>query len=184
MAEARDIEFRDAEARIAESATTSLAGLPPGQEPGELQGEKMVLNVGPSHPATHGVLRIVLELDGEIITGARPEVGYLHRGDEKIAENFTYTQFIPYTDRLDYLAPLANNVAYALAVEKLLGIDRQLTPRCQFIRVHDLVGGHSAGYKSLYFFAYSFVGGISSGRQLFWLNLYYTGVCLDRKSVV
>src|ERR1035438_7607954 len=135
MAEARDIEFRDAEARIAESATTSLAGLPPGQEPGELQGEKMVLNVGPSHPATHGVLRIVLELDGEIITGARPEVGYLHRGDEKIAENFTYTQFIPYTDRLDYLAPLANNVAYALAVEKLLGIDRQLTPRCQFIRV-------------------------------------------------
>ena len=59
MAEARDIEFRDAEARIAESATTSLAGLPPGQEPGELQGEKMVLNVGPSHPATHGVLRIV-----------------------------------------------------------------------------------------------------------------------------
>jgi NADH-quinone oxidoreductase subunit D len=81
------------------------------------------------------VLRIVLELDGEVITKAEPEVGYLHRGDEKIAENMTYTQFIPYTDRLDYLAPLANNVAYALAVEKLLGIDRQLTPRCQFIRV-------------------------------------------------
>ena len=95
----------------------------------------MVLNVGPSHPATHGVLRIVLELDGEIITKARPEVGYLHRGDEKIAENMTYTQFIPYTDRLDYLAPLANNVAYALAVEKLLGIDKQLPPRCQYIRV-------------------------------------------------
>jgi NADH-quinone oxidoreductase subunit D len=64
-----------------------------------------------------------------------PDVGYLHRGDEKIAENMTFTQFIPYTDRLDYLAPLANNVAYALAVEKLLGIDRQLPPRCQFIRV-------------------------------------------------
>jgi NADH-quinone oxidoreductase subunit D len=95
----------------------------------------MVLNMGPSHPATHGVLRIVLELDGEIITKAAPDVGYLHRGDEKIAENMTYTQFIPYTDRLDYLAPLANNVAYALAVEKLLGIDRQLTPRCQYIRV-------------------------------------------------
>jgi NADH-quinone oxidoreductase subunit D len=74
-------------------------------------------------------------LDGEIITKATPEVGYLHRGDEKIAENMTYTQFIPYTDRLDYLAPLANNVAYALAVEKLLGIDQQLPPRCQFIRV-------------------------------------------------
>jgi len=74
-------------------------------------------------------------LDGEIITKATPEVGYLHRGDEKIAENMTYTQFIPYTDRLDYLAPLANNVAYALAVEKLLGIDKQLPPRCQYIRV-------------------------------------------------
>ena len=100
-----------------------------------MQGEKMVLNMGPSHPATHGVLRIVLELDGEIITKAVPDVGYLHRGDEKIAENMTYTQFIPYTDRLDYLAPLANNVAYALAVEKLLGIHDQLPPRCQYIRV-------------------------------------------------
>ncbi len=91
--------------------------------------------MGPSHPATHGVLRIVLELDGEEITKADPDVGYLHRGDEKIAENMTYTQFIPYTDRLDYLAPLANNVAYALAVEKALGIHDKLPPRCQYIRV-------------------------------------------------
>lgn len=95
----------------------------------------MVLNMGPSHPSTHGVLRIVLELDGEVITKAVPDIGYLHRGDEKIAENMTYTQFIPYTDRLDYLAPLANNVAYALAVEKLLGIHDKLPPRCQYIRV-------------------------------------------------
>jgi NADH-quinone oxidoreductase subunit D len=95
----------------------------------------MVLNMGPSHPSTHGVLRLVLELDGEVITKATPDVGYLHRGDEKIAENLTYTQFIPYTDRLDYLAPLANNVAYVLAVEKLLGIDQRLPPRCQYIRV-------------------------------------------------
>ena len=111
--------------------------LPPGaaQELSDIQGEKMVLNMGPSHPATHGVLRIILELDGEIITKATPDIGYLHRGDEKIAENMTYTQFIPYTDRLDYLAPLSNNVAYALAVEKLMGIDRELPPRCQFIRV-------------------------------------------------
>ena len=100
-----------------------------------MHGEKMVLNMGPSHPATHGVLRLVLELDGEIITKATPDIGYLHRGDEKIAENMTYTQFIPYTDRLDYLAPLANNVAYALAVEKLMGIDQALPPRCQYIRV-------------------------------------------------
>jgi NADH-quinone oxidoreductase subunit D len=101
----------------------------------EALGEKMVINMGPSHPATHGVLRLVLELDGEEILKATPEIGYLHRGDEKIAENMTYTQFIPYTDRLDYLAPMANNVAYALAVEKLLGIDKKLTERCQFVRV-------------------------------------------------
>src|SRR6266403_85576 len=75
-------------------------------------GEKMILNMGPSHPATHGVLRLVLELDGEVITKAMPDVGFLHRGDEKIAENMQYNQFVPYTDRLDYLAPLSNNVAY------------------------------------------------------------------------
>jgi len=100
-----------------------------------IDGERMVLNMGPSHPATHGVLRIILELDGEIILKATPDIGYLHRGDEKIAENMTYTQFIPYTDRLDYLAPLANNVAYVLAVEKLLGITQQIPPRCSYIRV-------------------------------------------------
>lgn len=99
----------------------------------EQYGEKMVINMGPSHPATHGVLRLVLELDGEVITNVYPEIGYLHRGDEKIAENMTYAQYIPYTDRLDYLAPLANNVAYAYAVEKLLGVD--VTPRCKYIRV-------------------------------------------------
>jgi NADH-quinone oxidoreductase subunit D len=96
-------------------------------------GEKLILNMGPSHPATHGVLRVILELDGEIITKAIPDVGYLHRGDEKIAENMTYNQFVPYTDRLDYLAPLANNVAYAMAVEKLMGWE--LPPRGQAIRL-------------------------------------------------
>jgi NADH-quinone oxidoreductase subunit D len=89
--------------------------------------------MGPSHPSTHGVLRILLELDGEIVTKAVPDIGYLHRGDEKIAENMTYNQFVPYTDRLDYLAPLANNVAYALAVEKLMGWT--VPPRGQVIRV-------------------------------------------------
>lgn len=125
MATTQEFQFKDTAAR-AVSASDELP---------DLQGEKMVLNMGPSHPATHGVLRVVLEIDGEIITKATPEIGYLHRGEEKIAENMTYTQFIPYTDRLDYLAPLANNVAYALAVEKLLGIDKNLTPRCQYIRV-------------------------------------------------
>ena len=96
-------------------------------------GEKMTLNMGPSHPATHGVLRLVLELDGEVVTKATPDMGYLHRGDEKIAENMQYNQFIPYTDRLDYLAPLANNVAYSLAVEKLMGWE--LPPRGKALRV-------------------------------------------------
>ncbi len=99
----------------------------------DIIGEKLTINMGPSHPATHGVLRLVLELDGEIITKATPDVGYLHRGDEKIAENMTYNQFVPYTDRLDYLAPLCNNVAYAMAVEKLMGWE--LPPRGQAIRV-------------------------------------------------
>jgi NADH-quinone oxidoreductase subunit D len=73
-------------------------------------------------------------MDGEVITKAEPDVGYLHRGDEKIAENMTYNQFIPYTDRLDYLAPLANNVHYVLAVEKLLGLEAKIPERCQYIR--------------------------------------------------
>src|ERR1051326_2400292 len=120
-----ELQIPDASARAAQTA----------QDAPDMLSEKLVLNMGPSHPSTHGVLRVQLELDGEIITGARPEIGYLHRGDEKIAENMTYNQFVPYTDRLDYLAPLSNNVAYALAVEKLLGIDKQLPPRCQFIRV-------------------------------------------------
>ncbi|MFT3870229.1 MAG: NADH dehydrogenase (quinone) subunit D [Nibricoccus sp.] len=95
--------------------------------------EKMDLSMGPSHPSTHGVLRLQLEIDGEIVTKCDPVVGYLHRGDEKIAENMTYNQFVPYTDRLDYLAPLANNMAYAIAVEKLANL--QVPPRCQAIRV-------------------------------------------------
>ena len=102
-------------------------------ETDDLLGEKMVLNMGPSHPATHGVLRLILELDGEIVTKCDPDIGYLHRGDEKIAENMHYNQFVPYTDRLDYLAPLANNVAYTCAVEKLMGWE--LPPRGQAIRV-------------------------------------------------
>jgi NADH-quinone oxidoreductase subunit D len=131
MPEVQEITIRDTAAQV----QTAAQSLSPAEDLQDMQGERMVLNMGPSHPSTHGVLRIVLELDGEMITKAVPDVGYLHRGDEKIAENMTYTQFIPYTDRLDYLAPLANNVAYALAVEKLLGIHDKLPPRCQYVRV-------------------------------------------------
>jgi NADH-quinone oxidoreductase subunit D len=95
--------------------------------------EKMSLSMGPSHPSTHGVLRLQMELDGEVLTKCDPVIGYLHRGDEKIAENMTYNQFVPYTDRLDYLAPLANNMAYAIAVERLAKLE--VPARCQAIRV-------------------------------------------------
>jgi NADH-quinone oxidoreductase subunit D len=99
----------------------------------KLDGDRMALNVGPSHPTTHGVLRLIMELNGDLIEKCEPVLGYLHRGDEKIAENMTYNQFVPYTDRLDYLAPLSNNVAYALTVEKLANLE--VPPRCQAIRV-------------------------------------------------
>ena len=92
----------------------------------------MVLNMGPQHPATHGVLRLILEVDGETVVQCVPDIGYLHRGFEKIAENKRFHQFIPYTDRLDYLAPLSNNVSYTMAVEKLLDIE--IPRRAQYIR--------------------------------------------------
>jgi NADH-quinone oxidoreductase subunit D len=95
--------------------------------------ETMVLNMGPQHPSTHGVLRVVLELDGETVIKARPEIGYLHTGIEKNCEAKTYSQAITLTDRLDYLAPLSNNLCYCLAVEKLLGLE--VPKRAQCIRV-------------------------------------------------
>jgi len=93
---------------------------------------EMVLNMGPQHPATHGVLRLLIKLDGETVLASVPELGYLHRGYEKLAENCSFHEFIPHTDRLDYLSPLSNNTAYVLAVEKLLGIEAPL--RAQYIR--------------------------------------------------
>ncbi|MBI2345986.1 MAG: NADH-quinone oxidoreductase subunit D [Deltaproteobacteria bacterium] len=101
--------------------------------PMEIKTHKMYLNLGPSHPTMHGTLRILLTLDGETITDAVPEIGYLHRCFEKESEGHTYTQVIPYTDRLNYVSPLMNNVGYALAVEKLLGIEAPR--RAQYIRV-------------------------------------------------
>ncbi len=99
----------------------------------QLDGDRMIVNMGPSHPVTHGTLRIVLELDGELIAKATPEMGYLHRGVEKLGENLSYNQFVPLTDRLNYCSSIVNNVGYALTVEKLLGI--QDPPRSRVIRV-------------------------------------------------
>lgn len=94
---------------------------------------EMVINMGPQHPATHGVLRLVLRLDGETVVKCIPELGYLHRGYEKMAENMNYYDYIPHTDRLDYTANMCNNVAYVLAVEKLTGIE--VPERATYIRM-------------------------------------------------
>ena len=98
-----------------------------------LEGEKMVINMGPQHPATHGVLRLVLQLDGETVVRCIPHIGYLHTGFEKTCEYREWNQVIPYTDRMDYLAPMLYNIGYVLGVESLLGVD--VTPRCRVVRV-------------------------------------------------
>jgi NADH-quinone oxidoreductase subunit D len=93
----------------------------------------MLINIGPSHPAMHGVIRLIAELDGEKVVKVQAEIGYLHRAFEKSAENSSWTQVMPYTDRLNYVSPLINNFGYCAAVEKLLGIET--TERCKYIRV-------------------------------------------------
>ncbi len=99
----------------------------------EIATETMTLNMGPQHPSTHGVLRLVLELDGEIVVKCTPIIGYLHTGIEKSCEDKTYHKVVPLTDRMDYLAPMLNNYAYCLAVEKLLGLE--IPERAMYIRV-------------------------------------------------
>ncbi len=109
-----------------------LMAPPRGIEP-ELEGEHMLINIGPQHPATHGVLRLVLELDGETVVRCIPHVGYLHCGFEKIGEYRQYNQIIPWTDREDYLNSMGNNVAFVLGAERLFGIE--ITERCKVLRV-------------------------------------------------
>ncbi len=99
----------------------------------ELGGENMLVNLGPQHPATHGVLRLVVELEGETVKRVIPHIGYLHSGFEKLGEYRHYNQIVPLTDRTDYLSPMANNVGFALAAEKLMGIE--VTERCRVLRV-------------------------------------------------
>ncbi len=105
---------------------------PPALEP-ELEGEHMLINIGPQHPATHGVLRLVLELDGETVVRCIPHIGYLHSGFEKIGEYRQYNQIIPWTDREDYLNSPGNNIAFALGAERLFGVE--ITERCTVLRV-------------------------------------------------
>lgn len=97
--------------------------------------EIMTINMGPQHPSTHGVLQLILELDGETVVKATPHIGFLHRGVEKLAENRSYHRALPLTDRLDYLSPMSNNLGYVLAVEKLLGITDEIPQRAKVVRV-------------------------------------------------
>ena len=118
---------------VLDDGGTALAlEAPPSLEP-DLEGEHMLINIGPQHPATHGVLRLVLELDGETVVRCIPHIGYLHCGFEKIGEYRQYNQIIPWTDREDYLNSPGNNVAFALGAERLFGIE--ITERCKVLRV-------------------------------------------------
>lgn len=127
--------------------------------------KEISLHMGPQHPSTHGVLHLVLDLQGERVVKAEADIGYLHRGTEKIAENLLYFQFVPYTDRLDYMSAMSNNLAYAQTVEKLLGIE--ITERAKYIRVisaelsriagHFLaIGAHAADLGALSVLLYAF----------------------------
>ncbi len=115
---------------MSDKPATPVLDLPVAESSGE---HRMILNMGPQHPATHGVLRLVVELDGEDVVSVRPEIGYLHTGIEKTCEAKFYQQVVPLTDRINYLDPLSNNLCYCLAVEKLLGLE--IPERAQWIRV-------------------------------------------------
>jgi NADH-quinone oxidoreductase subunit D len=116
-------------ARTSKNTAVALPNLiPPPPE-----DRTMILNMGPQHPSTHGVLRLLLEIDGEVVVRLRPDIGFLHTGIEKTCEAKFYQQVVPLTDRIDYLCPLTNNLCYCLAVEKLLGIE--IPPRAQYMRV-------------------------------------------------
>ncbi len=114
------------------------------EKEGTITTKEITLHMGPQHPSAHGVLHLYLDMQGERIVKAEPDIGYLHRGTEKIAEDLFYPQFVPYTDRLDYMAGMTNNLAYVQAVEKLLEIE--LPERAKYIRVVaselSRIGGH------------------------------------------
>jgi NADH dehydrogenase I D subunit len=131
----------------------------------ELQTRELTINMGPQHPATHGVLRLVLDLDGETVVKCTPYIGYLHRGVEKLAENRTYLSALPLTDRLDYISAMANNQAYCLAVERLFGVEaperakyiRTMVAEMSRISSHILwLGTHALDIGAMTVFLYAF----------------------------
>ena len=129
------------------------------------EDNKMVVNFGPNHPSAHGLLNLILELDGEQVTKATPNVGFLHRGMEKMAENMIYNEFLPTTDRMDYIAASSNNHAFALAVEKLVGLEvprRAKVIRTMLIELNRLcshlffVATHALDIGAMSVFLYAF----------------------------
>src|SRR5262245_4426436 len=106
----------------------------PVEAHGDVRTEEFLLNMGPQHPSTHGVLRVVVRTDGEIVLDAEPHVGFIHRCFEKCTESVTYKQSIPYTDRMDYLAALSNNLCFSLAVEKLMGWEKLIPRKMTIVR--------------------------------------------------
>ncbi|MEK6692998.1 MAG: NADH dehydrogenase (quinone) subunit D [Nitrospirota bacterium] len=156
-------------------------------EPAEkiLETKELTVSMGPQHPATHGVLRLVLDLDGETVVKCTPYVGYLHRGVEKLAENKTYLQFIPLTDRLDYISSMANNIGYCVAVEKLFGIEvperahfiRTITAEMTRISSHILwLSTHALDIGAMTVFLYAF-------REREWLLDLFEKLCGARLTV-
>jgi NADH-quinone oxidoreductase subunit D len=146
----------------------------------DLHGETMTINMGPSHPAMHGTVRIRLSLDGEVVKDADIEIGFLHRGFEKMCEVGTWNQVIPYTDRLNYVSPLINNVGYVGAVEKLLGIE--VTERCKYVRVFvsevARIADHltAVGALSLEIGAFTpFLWAMQAREELYFLIEFITG---------
>ncbi len=147
----------------------------------------MTLNMGPQHPSTHGVLRIVLDLDGERVVAAKPVIGYLHRGIEKLAEGLTYHQILPLTDRLDYTACMNCNLGYTWAVERLLGIESEIPARAATIRIimaelsriggHLIwLGSHAGDIGAVTVFIYAF-------REREWIYELFEDVCGQRMTV-
>ncbi|MBC8068496.1 MAG: NADH-quinone oxidoreductase subunit D [Deltaproteobacteria bacterium] len=131
------------------------------EEAERLPTDELIVNMGPSHPAMHGTVRVVLRIDGETIKDADVQIGYLHRGFEKESESATYTQCFPYVDRLNYVSPMLNNVGFAMAVEKLLGITDRIPERAEYIRV--IVGEISrvCDHLTCIFAAISELGGLT-----------------------
>ncbi|HLY91545.1 MAG TPA: NADH dehydrogenase (quinone) subunit D [Acetobacteraceae bacterium] len=129
MADNPSLEIRSLEPQAGDAAAKALLA----DAPHPVQEQELLLNMGPQHPSTHGVARVLLELDGEVVRKAIPDIGYLHRGIEKIGEYRQYNQFVPWTDRMDYIAAFTSNLAWVQAVEGLMGIE--IPPRAQFLRV-------------------------------------------------